>query len=108
MPYSGVSAAGFFPPRVHEAPAASKLAMMAKSSAACRPALNGAEMSEGKNPRPVRAACWAWGSVDSTCGPSSSATGLYPSREANRVETGERCEIFKAATGGTPCCVSPW
>jgi hypothetical protein len=38
--------------------------MMAKSSAAWRPDLNGAAMSEGKNWRLVSVTCWAWGSVD--------------------------------------------
>jgi hypothetical protein len=43
-------------PRVHDAAAASRLATIAKSNAACRPARKGAAIRPGKKLRPVRAA----------------------------------------------------
>ena len=56
---------------------------MAKSSAACRPARNGALISPGKKPRPVSTCCWAglrW------------LTGLGPDQVLDRVVAEERGE----------------
>jgi hypothetical protein len=53
------SVPGFLPPLVQETAAATRLAPMAKSNVACRPARNGAVISRGKKLWPVRVACWA-------------------------------------------------
>jgi hypothetical protein len=49
---------------------------MAKSKLACSPARNGAVIRAGKKLRPVRVACCAAGSRDSTPGPMTCWTGL--------------------------------
>src|ERR1700722_2641053 len=61
---------GFPVPPVHEAAAPRRLATMAKSKAAWRPDLNGPAIRDGKKLRPVRAACWAWGSWAKACAPT--------------------------------------
>src|ERR1700722_2223205 len=63
-------------PRVHDATAAKRLATIAKSSAACNPALKGVAINPGKKLRPVRAACWVADKCERTLDPTRCWTGL--------------------------------
>jgi len=77
------------PPRSREAKAATVASEAAATNTTTRPWWNGAEMSAGKNSRPVSTRWLAAGSADSAWACASRCcTGLTPSTVANRDDTG--------------------
>ena len=95
------------PPRISEATAAIRQAMIANANAACRPERNGREIRCGKKERPVRIA-WLWA--------DSALEHVRADQVLDRVVAEERGEQDRdrrhvamrcAAAAETPCACRP-